>query len=196
MKHINRAAIAALSAFAVMACSVGSASATTLEDATGAHPTVIDFSLVGSSVLSSGGTTLDTCTGGTMEGIPTTGGATTTVKEPIASANTTWSGCTKTAHTIEGGELEIHHIAGTSNGTVTGAGFKWTRLTFGVSCVYGLSEGTMVHFGTLTGSSATPVLHIDTEIIKREGGFLCPNTAKWKANYHVTTPSGLTVTAG
>lgn len=196
MKQINMAAVVALSVVALMAGLASSASATTVEDATGTHPTVIDLSLVGSALLSSGGNALYTCTGGTLEGMLDTGSATSTVTSSISAVNSTWSGCTNTTHTLEGGDLEIHHLAGTSNATVTGAKFKWTTRIFGVSCVYGLSNGPMVHFGTLIGSDTTAVLHIDTTIIKREGSFICPNLASWKAIYHPTTSKGLTVTAG
>lgn len=71
-----------------------------------------------------------------------------------------------------------------------------TVLTLGVTCTYGLSDGPYVHLGTLTGSDTTPILDIDTEVVKRTGSFICPAKARWQAKYHVTTPTGLTVTAG
>jgi hypothetical protein len=199
MKHIRTMALAAMTAMALFAFGVGSASATTLEDANGNHPTEIDASLVGSAVLSAG-SLVDTCTEGTVKVTNlTTGSASETVRGTVTPADLTWGNCVnEPTITVEGGELEIHHKAGTSSGTITGTTFSVTVLVGGsVTCSYGVTNNdSMVHLGTLTGSDTTPIIEIDTTVPKRAGGFLCPSTATWQATYHVTSPNGLTVTAG
>jgi hypothetical protein len=199
MKYIKMLGLAAMAAMALMAfVGAGTASATTLEDSKGVHPTTISASLIGSAVLSNPAetSTYDTCTEGTVHGEPSTCSATETVKGAAAVSFVT-SSCTSTTHATEGGNLEIHHIAKTVNGTVTGNTFKVQVTIFGVPCTYGLSKtDTNVHVGTLTGSDTTPLMDINTIVPLREGGFLCPGEARWKATYEVTTPSSLTVTAG
>ena len=200
MKHLRTIALAVMAAMALMAFGAGTASATTLENGTEpfTHPTEIVASLTGTARLTdSNGNLLDTCAGGGVSGpVTQTGSSTETVKGTVAAAGLTWTGCTATTHTLQGGELEIHHIAGTSDGTVTGTTFEVT-VNIGVSCTYGLSTtDTMVHLGTLKGDDHTPVLDIEKTVVKRGGGFLCPGTAIWDATYHVTSPTGLTVTAG
>lgn len=198
MRYLKMLGLAAAAAMALMAFGAGPAWATTLENGTSpySHPTQIDLSLVGTTRSdSTGGSTLDTCAGGAIQGIPTTGSATETVRLVVSAANTTWSGCTSTTDTTAGGTLEIHHIAGTSNGTVTGTGFEVTVNIFG-SCTYGLGSGA-VDLGTLKGDDHTAILEIKAVITEQtEDKFLCPNDVIWAATYHVTTPSGLTVTAG
>jgi hypothetical protein len=201
MKQLRALIMAALSVMAITASFASTASATTIENGTSpyTHPTELVASLSGTARLTTtGGEQLSTCTGGGLSGpITQTGSSTTTVKSTVAAAALTWTGCTKTTHTLQGGELEIHHIAGTSDGTVTGTTFEWTTAIFGVSCTYGLSTtDTMVHLGTLKGDDHTPILEIKKTVVKLAGGFLCPGTAIWEATYHVTSPTGLTVTAG
>jgi hypothetical protein len=200
MKYVKMLGLAAVAAMALMAFGAGTASATTLENGTSpfSHPTIIDASLAATATLeTTGGTTLVTCTGGTIEGEASTGSATETVSGSVSTANLTWSGCSATVDTTQGGELEIHHIAGTSNGTLTGRTFEVTVNVFG-SCTYGLSNNdTMRHVGTLQGDDHTAKMEISTIVFERtEDKFLCPNEARWTATYHVTTPTGLTVTAG
>jgi hypothetical protein len=199
MKYLKIIGLAAAAAMALMAFGVGTASATTLENGTSpfTHPTVLESSLVGSAILeTTGGTTLDTCTESTVSGNPDTGSATATVK---GAATVTFNKCTKSTTVDNGGELEIHHIAGTSNGTVTGNTFDVTVEAFeGTYCAYGLSkDDTMVHVGTLTGDDHTAKIEINTVVVEvTTDKFLCPNDARWTATYHITNPTGLTVTAG
>jgi len=201
MKHLRTFALAVMAAMALLAFGAGTASATTLENGTSpfTHPTEIVASLNGSAKLTAlDGTLLATCTGGGVSGpVTQTGSSTTTVKGTVAAAGLTWSGCSQTTHTLQGGELEIHHIAGTSNGTVTGTTFEVTVAILGVSCTYGLSTAdTMVHLATLKGDDHTALMEINKTVVKRAGSFICPGETKWVANYHVTSPTGLTVTAG
>ena len=76
-------------------------------------------------------------------------------------------------------------------GTVLGKGSKVTLSVFGVSCVYGTGEGTTL--GTISSGEA-PVLAINATLPRIEGGFLCPSTGTWTANYVVTSPHALYIT--
>lgn len=104
-------------------------------------------------------------------------------------------GCNHTVDQITNGELEIHHIAGTDNGTVTAVGLTWTVETtitpeFIRSCVYGTGAGTDI--GTLTGGTWA-TLDIHGVINKVEGTFLCPSTIVVDAKYQIITPENLYV---
>ncbi|MGN6275722.1 MAG: DUF6531 domain-containing protein, partial [Solirubrobacterales bacterium] len=61
---------------------------------------------------------------------------------------------------------------------------------FGVSCTYGTGTGTTL--GTLKGGEE-PLLSISASVPKTAGGFLCPSTATWSAEYVVTEPHALFV---
>jgi hypothetical protein len=41
-------------------------------------------------------------------------------------ANVAFAGCTNTIEVAEQGNFEIHQIAGTTNGTLTASGSKWS----------------------------------------------------------------------
>ncbi len=197
MKYLKVLGVAAFAAMAMMAFGAGSASATTLfTDAAKtkdyAAGTAVDASLVsgGTARLTSGGSTIATCTGGTVEGI-TTNTSGTYVEGTVAQADLTWSGCSQTTQTTAGGKIDIDYTSG-NNGTVFGTGFGVTVAIFGVTCTYTAGEKT--HLGTLTGGE-TPILNIATTVSKSAGGFLCPNTAGWDAEYVVTTPHAVYVGA-
>jgi hypothetical protein len=200
MRYIKVLGLAAM-AMALMAFVGASvASATTLDNGKGemlSAGSSLDASLVGSAELTNtaGTQVLDTCTTGTIEGVTeNTGSATETVKGEVSPENLTWANCTATTDTTGGGTLEIHWTEG-HNGTVTGTTFTVTVNIAGVTCSYGLSNtDTMVHVGTLIGSDTEPTIAINTSVPLRAGGFLCPPSAKWKATYRVTTPTGLTLT--
>jgi hypothetical protein len=199
MKYLKILGLAAVAAMALMAFA-GSASATKLYS--GASPlgagTEIKSSLASgtsATLTDTEGHTLDTCTGSTVVGKTSNAGSSTeTVKGTIATTGLTWSGCTVATSTTEGGELEIHHIAGTTNGTVTAKGFKVSINTvlFG-NCVY-TAGTTPIHLGTLTGvTSLNATLHINAIVNKSSG--ICNSTAKWVGTYSVTSPAGLNVEA-
>ncbi len=210
MKYVKMLGLAAVAAMALMAfLGASSASATQLDKVTsgGAKDTLA----VGAElhITTAAGTTLnltdtagnpiDTCKESTVKGsISNAGGASATVSGGISAL--TWGGCTQTTATIAGalGELEIHGITGTDNGTVTGRGSKVTINVFGVSCVYGTGTGVGTDLGVLTGTtSATShaTMAINAIINEQEPKqFLCPDTGKWVGSYTVTTPTGLYVT--
>jgi len=110
----------------------------------------------------------------------------------VATTALTWGGCNQVTKTLEGGELEVHQIAGTHNGTVTAKGFKVTVVVAGVSCVFG--AGTGVDLGTLTGG-APAKLDASAVVNKVEGGFLCPADSNWTAEYTVTNHTAAYVVA-
>ncbi|MDQ3725860.1 MAG: hypothetical protein M3335_08250 [Actinomycetota bacterium] len=202
MKYIKMLGLAAVAAMALMAFA-GTASATELYKLqTGAGPatlgkgTVIETSMTGSSKTEASGEVLETCTGGTMKfKVSNVGSATATVSGSLEEL--TWSGCTRPTATISLGSLEIHHIAGTTNGTVTGRATEWTiNGIFGTSCAYGFGAGT--NLGTLQGATAPhshATLAINAVIPRVAGGFLCPSTVVWNTNYTTTAPTGLVVEA-
>jgi hypothetical protein len=222
MKYLKMLGLAAVSAMALMAfLGAGTASATVLcktamtegcAAAGWAYPagTVIDSSLEGPAVLeTTEGVEIDTCTEGTVKGATSNAGSSTeTVSGNIEETEDaggvktfpglTWGNCTQTTDTLRSGSLEVHWIAGTDNGTVTGKNSRVTVNTFGVSCIFG-TAGTGTHIGTLT---ATPknakgetekqaTLDIEAIVPKIEGGFLCPADARWTGSYRVTSPEPL-----
>lgn len=191
-KHLL--AIFALTAALTAILGAGSASATVLCNESATKCTsygkgaIVDSSLKETSTFSStGGTVLDTCTFGLVEGkTSNAGGSSETVSETIEGL--TWGSCSNTTDTTSKGELEIHWISGTGNGTVTGKSISVTLNTSFGSCTYG--TGTALDLGTLTGGNPATI-DINTILAKQAGGFLCPAEAKWAASYSVTSPQPL-----
>lgn len=99
--------------------------------------------------------------------------------------------CERAVKTLVNGEFEVHHIAGTDNGTVTAYFTEITVVLLGVSCVYGAGEG--VNFGTITGSLKSPIFHITGELPRVAGGIACPATATWDAEAEFSEPRPLFV---
>lgn len=200
MKHLKLLALAAVAAAAVTAfLGADTASATVLCTTTSTRCTVpypagtkFDASLEeGTSAVfeSTTGELRKTCTGGTIKGkLANEGGPLETVR--ITLEEWIWTGCTHTSPMIVAGELEVHHIAGTDNGTLTAKNTKWTTTSVGVSCVYGFGNGA--HIGTLTGGFEATI-DINAVLRKQEGGFLCPETEILTASFWVTEPKPLFV---
>ena len=117
-----------------------------------------------------------------------TGSSTVTAKGLVSIANLKWTECTQTTDTLEGGELEVHQISGTDNGTVTATGFKVTVVTAGVSCVYGAGAG--IDLGILTGG---PNADLDLEAVvqKQSGSFLCPSDQVWEGGGTLTNHNAI-----
>lgn len=137
--------------------------------------------------LTSGGSTIATCTGSSISS-NTENESGATISANIESL--TWSGCGQTTDTLKNGSLSIEWISGTSNGTVRASNSEVTVQIFGVSCTFGAGEST--DLGTLTGGEE-PLLQISATVKKTAGGFLCPSTAGWDAEYVVTEPHSLVV---
>jgi hypothetical protein len=209
MKYVKMLALAAVAAGALMAfIGAGTASATVLCSTT-VEPCPsnqkvgeieLDFSVPsGGSLLlvDTSGNTLDTCKEGTVEGkITTPGDATdTTTGELTPKEGTlnktglTWGGCSFPTKTLSAsGKLEIHKIAGTSNGTVTSdSEFQVTINTvlFG-SCVYGVHAEESL--GDLTEGNPA-IFHANATALRLSGPEVCPPTSKWTGTYTLTTPA-------
>lgn len=186
------AIFAAIAALAFVGASSASATVLCAESATSECASyggvVIDASLTGSTTFSTtGGTLLDTCTSGTIESaVGKTGGSSETVSAPIGDL--TWGSCTKTTDTINKGELEIHWISGSDNGTVTGKNASVTVNTIFGSCTYG--TGSALDLGTLKGGKPAAI-EISAIVSKQAGSFACPAEAKWVASYSVTSVESL-----
>jgi hypothetical protein len=198
LKYLKMLGLAAVAAMALTAfLGAGTASATKLctdTACTVVYPkdTVIAASLItgGSARLTAAdGATLATCTGGNVSG-KTGNESGAAVSGSIEEL--TWTGCSQTTHTIKKGSLHITHISGTHNGTVVGTESEVTVGILGTTCTYGTAAGT--HLGVLQGGE-TPILKIETKVTKTAGGFLCPSTSGWDAEYVVTSPHALYVAA-
>ena len=199
MKYVKTFGLVAMLALAWMAFAGSTASATVLCKTTTTPcgsaygvGTKIVSSLTGSSTLETlGGTTINTCLATSIESeIQNSGSATATVSGPNISLIA--GGCTNQTFTLKSGSLEIHHIAGTENGTVTGLLAEVTVVSSGVSCVYGAGSGTDI--GTLFGGES-PTIKIEGTVKKTSGGFLCPAENRWTGEYKVTEPTPLYVAA-
>lgn len=209
MKYMKMLGLAAIAAAALMAfVGASSASATVLckvtpEGANATCPSTQDYpagtkiestlEAGTTAILESGSTVLDTCTASTVAGeTKTTGSATETVKGPITTLSwgTAATPCSKTTDTISKGELEIHWIKGTHNGTLVGKGSEVTINTIFGTCVYGSSTG--ITFGTVESGSPAKIA-INAVVPKISGNFACPETSRWTANYTVTSPTPLYV---
>jgi RHS repeat-associated protein len=141
-----------------------------------------------SAELTSGGSTIATCTGSEVSS--TTGNDIGEwIDGSVTKEDLTWSGCSQTTATTEGGTLYVRWTSG-GNGEVKGSGFGITVMIFGVNCTYGVGEGTTL--GTITGGSEAE-MDIYGTITKTAGTFLCPSTAVWNAAYVVTSPHALFV---
>jgi hypothetical protein len=215
MKYMKMLGLFAMAAAALMAFA-GAASATELYNGATTQKvgTVLDFSLKsGTSAIlketsppAGEGGTLDTCTGSTVKGEITSAGSSTTTttgvntfkekeivegKEVVTTkTGITWSGCTFPTTTTIPGKLEIHHITGTTNGTLTAdaeIGVTINTIFFG-TCVYGVTAGT--DLGTLTGGN--PAHFTANAVAEKLSGsaFACPETSLWTGTYVSTSPAG------
>jgi hypothetical protein len=139
----------------------------------------------------------DTCTQSTVKGNNgNTGGSSETVHGTVSKEHLTFSGCTEPTSVHAGGELEVHWISGTNNGTLTAKNFSVTVKILGaLDCYYTVGEST--DLGTVTGGSmATVDVNTVVELDKRtESHFLCAKTAIWEAKYTVTAPEPLYISS-
>ena len=205
MRYVKMLALAAVAAGALMAfIGAGTASASKLCSTT-ADPcpagqswpvnTVLDFSIPsgGSVILEEpNGTSINTCTNSTVKGkISNAGSATETVTGAVEVL--TFTGCNFPTTVIKRAGLEIHKIAGTSNGTVTSDGlFEVTINTiFFGTCVYGVTnEGSI---GDLTEGNPA-IFHANATVHKLSGSnFACPENTLWTGTYTLTEPTNTTL---
>ena len=197
MRYVKMLGLAAVAAMALMAFVVaGSASATVLCK-TNTNPcsskwavgTELEFTLKnGTSATWKGtsGETLKTCTGAKLRAqITSAGSATETVKLKVLEDS--WTSCTVPTVTLKLGELEVHSITGSTNGTLTfkNAEFTTQDLIFG-DCVYGTAaSGT--DLGTLT-SSGTGDSVIDVNATLSPIGLNCCPEVVWQEDFTITSP--------
>ncbi|HXQ89214.1 MAG TPA: hypothetical protein VN733_06195 [Solirubrobacterales bacterium] len=208
MRRVKTFALTAVAAMTLVAVGAGTASATELYAITpGANPhetlpagTVLTATLEPETTFSTtdtAGNPIETCTTGVIEGkISNAGSSTMTVTIPVSNVSIDGPDCNVTVDQTKNGTLEIHHIAGTTNGTLTGSGFHFSVHVFGTTCVYGLGE-TKRDLGELTGSTTgTGTLDINAVVPENTTPkFLCPDTTRWIAKYWVTNPDRLFVEA-
>ncbi len=195
MKHLKMLGLAAAAAVVALAIGGGTASATVLcqtntEPCTSVYPqgTQIAAALNGGGTIFKAGFATISCSESSLSGeTANRGGSSETVRGLPAAWSTT--GCNATVHILKAGELEIHHIPGTSSGTLTGIGSEVTMATQGISCTYGTNHTDL---GTLTGSN-TATIQAHAQIAKLAGGFLCASPATWGAEYALSTPKPLYV---
>lgn len=197
MKHVKMLGLAVVVAAAFMAIvGAGTASATELCSGATACETMypVGTAIVAKSTKtlvleSTTGTVLDECKKGEVKGnTTTTGGASETVKGAITAL--TWIECSKPTETTTNGELEIHAITPTGNGTLTGSGSVVKVSTILGVCSYGTGAGT--DLGTLEGGKPAKI-SISAIVKKISGNFACPEEARWTAGYEITSPNPLFV---
>lgn len=195
MKPIEKLGLTALMTATVMAfVGVSMASATAVYNGAtklgvGAK---VDFSLKpGTSGLftDTGGNLLDQCNVTTIKMSVTQAGSSTTTTTGTVTELIN-SSCTFPTITVELGKGEIHHIASTTNATVTAdapINVTINTIFFG-TCIYGVTSGTQL--GTVTGGSPA-TFHASSVMEKFSGSsFACPTTGKWTGTYINTEPSG------
>lgn len=200
MKHLKLIGLAAVAAMAVIGFGgAGTASATVLCKATESpckesnlikkDGSLVDADLEGRSVTTlTSGYIFESCTGGTLTtSVSNQGGAAATVILATGTTSWTWTGCEAGGVSVtQFGEIEIHHIAGTDNGTVTAKGFGFKFAGLGGECVY--SPAAVGELGLLTGGT-TPILHINSVFRESKESLACFPTIVWKATYKFTQPA-------
>jgi len=189
------AATAAASLMALIGASSASATVLCSESATSGCTSygkgaALDGLMTASSTFSWEGTTLLECSSGMVESTTSNaGGSSETVSAAIKEL--TWKACTNTIHTASTGELEIHHISGTDNGTVTGKNISMAMTTMFGNCTY--ATGGSLDLGTLEGGNSA-TLKINATLAKT-AGFFCPPKVGWTASYSVISPEALYIGA-
>jgi hypothetical protein len=197
MKHLKMLGLAAVAATALMAFAGASSASATVLCKTNTNPcsskwavgTELEFSLKkGTSATWKGtnGETLKTCTGAKLRAeITNAGSATETVKAKVVEDS--WTSCTVPTLTLQLGELEIHSITGSTNGTLTlkGAEFTTQDPLFG-DCRYGTAAGG-TDLGTLT-SSGTGASVIDVLSTLSPVGLNCCPEVVWNEEFTLTKP--------
>lgn len=200
MKYLKMLGVAIVAVVALTAWfGAGSASATVLcKSAT--NPclekwpagTQLDLELAKKGVWEDSifGTIFQECTYSTIKGkVSTAGNAFETVKAPLEAVY--WgnpeSTCSREGDLLlRWGELEIHSIPGTNNGTLTDITTQWTIA--GTNCVYGFTSGTDI--GTIKGGNPATV---EINVIVPPLSGTCTTKYRWTATYQVSQPAPLYV---
>ena len=193
MKYIKMLGLAAIAAAALMAVvGAGTASATTLTDGSGNHPTFIAATSTHTNLHNSAINV--TCTHSVAEGHPSTGGTGLTVEGPLTYLD--FTNCGSWTVTVKKAGKLIVHGSGGNHGTLTSEGAEVTLSGFGLHCIF--TTNTPTDIGTLTGSAVTKghaVLDIAGTIARTGGnsGAFCGSSAQWTGSYTVTSPSVLNI---
>ena len=195
MKYVKMFGLAALAAALMAFAAVGTASATTLDDAEGAmgvgdtiaaesegttelHPPIgsikCEESQVGGEITNAGG-----------EGVNVSGNITAL----------SWSKCNATVTVLAKGTLSVSS-SGSNNGALSSTGAQVTVSYLGFHCIFTTNNTAL---GTVTGSANTggnATLDIKATIPRTGGssGAFCGSTAAWTGSYKVTTPGTLNIT--
>lgn len=160
--------------------------------AVGTH---IDFSLktgTSAKLTDTAGNTLDTCTFSTVTGFLTGNDGSTTPFGHITTLDwgTAATPCTVTTDTVQAGGLKISPT-GSGNGSVAANAKIEVTVNVFSSCNYGVENGTSL--GTINEGKGTAVVFKANAVAKKlAGGFLCPETTKWVAEYVLTSPAETT----
>jgi hypothetical protein len=204
MKHLKMLCLVIIALVAAIALAgVGSASATVLCKTTTTpcnspygNGTAFVTSLSGSITLEAPEEEgeepliLSTCgETGIKSRIEGSGGATSTVGALVEAF--TFGKCSGPATALEKGSLQIHHISGSDNGTVTGLSFSLTSyLSIIGSCNYGTATAT--DMGTLVGGES-PIIKVNEVVTKRPSSAACPPEMRWTGEFKITEPTPLYV---
>lgn len=190
MKHLKMIGLEFVMAIALIAFNASIASATTLEITGAAQNQPVELTLsekagTDTTLKSTEGFNVATCTSG-HKGLTTTSSTGSRLTAPIETLS--WFCGSLIVHNA--GALYIEHIPGTTDGTVFSEG---TQITFPTA--FGTANcqtGAGTDIGTLKGTaSGNATLTINTVI---NCGLFLPSVA-WKAEWIVTSPHGLGVSA-
>lgn len=116
-----------------------------------------------------------------------TGSGATTAGGKISKL--TFTGCTngEVHPNIEGGEFEIHKLAG-GNGTFTSTGARFTTTQFGFECGYTTANTTL---GVITAGEHGTLDITNNALQRTHGSFFCGSSANLTGAYKITTPTNI-----
>lgn len=120
----------------------------------------------------------------------TTGGANETVVATIDELS--FEECNCDVVVLKNGSIEIHHIAGTDNGTLILSGLELTKECNIIGSVHCTFASKTTHMGTLTGGHPA-TMDVNATLQKVGGGVLCPPHTIWTGAYEITNHTTLHV---
>ena len=189
MKYVRTLGLLAVAAAALMAFAA-TASATTVTSGNETWDSEISATAEGHVVLDNPIAKIECASA--VQGAVETHGDGVTAGGNISALS--FFNCTNSWHVtvVNKGSLEIHHISGSNDGTLTSSGATVESTRFGVTCRYATSNTdigrvTAGEHGTLDISAAIPF---------HSGSGLCGSGATtWTGSYSVTTPTNLEIDA-